>query len=59
MPKYLVSIRETVNLTIEVEADDEEAANALAIETVVEEGSDRYFMNVEDRSVYMTLEKTA
>jgi hypothetical protein len=57
MPTYIVSIRETVNLQVEVEAENEEAANAEAIEAVVQEGSDRYFLGTEDRSVYMTLEK--
>jgi hypothetical protein len=58
MPKYLVSIRETINLTVEVDADNEVDANAVALEEVVQEGSDKYFMSVEGRSVYMTLEKT-
>jgi hypothetical protein len=57
MPTYIVSIRETLNLQVEVEADSEEEAKAEAIEAVVQEGSDRYFVNVEDRSVHMTLEK--
>jgi hypothetical protein len=53
MPKYRVAVEETLNHVVEVEADNEEQANLLAIAEVVED-CDRYFMNVEDRVVKMT-----
>lgn len=57
MPKYLVSVEEVVRHTVPVEADSEEEAGEIAIEALIDDGSDAYFMGVEDRRVYMVLEQ--
>jgi hypothetical protein len=51
---YRVTVEETLNHTLDVEADTEEEAGELAIAAVVED-CDKHFMNVEDRRVKITL----
>jgi hypothetical protein len=52
---YRVTVEETLNHTLDVEADTEEEAGELAIAAVVED-CEKHFMNVEDRRATMVLE---
>lgn len=57
VPKYLVSVEEVVRHTVPVEADSEEEAGEIAIEAVVNSPDEEFFMSIEDRYVYCTLEQ--
>jgi hypothetical protein len=57
VPKYLVSVEEVVRHTVEVTADDEGDAGEVAIQALIDDGSNAYFMSIEDRRVYMVLKQ--
>lgn len=53
MPKYRVTIEETVTYNVEVEADDEESAGEDAVEIFLnsEDRDQKYFTSVDERDV--------
>lgn len=55
MAKFLVSINEVARYTVPVEADTEDEARTIAVESIIEDGAGKYFTGVEDRNVYMVL----
>ncbi|MGO4302202.1 hypothetical protein [Cupriavidus sp. RAF12] len=56
MPNYKVTVVETVNHLVDVEAENEEIAREAAIEAVIEGHPAAKFMAVEDRHVTVCLE---
>ncbi|MEN7527904.1 hypothetical protein [Cupriavidus sp. DL-D2] len=56
MPNYKVTVMETVNHLVDVEAENEEIAREAAIEAVIEGHPAAKFMAVEDRHVTVCLE---
>jgi hypothetical protein len=55
MKKFTVTIEEVLRHTLTVEADSEEEASEIAMETLLQQGEDAFNSSVEDRSVYMVL----
>ncbi|OJB45872.1 hypothetical protein BGV57_03085 [Burkholderia ubonensis] len=57
MPKYIVTVEDTVRLTTTVEAANEEDAKKDALRTLETFGDEDFGYDVIDRNVFMCLEK--
>ncbi|CAJ3206836.1 Uncharacterised protein [Burkholderia pseudomallei] len=57
MPKYVVTIQDTVRLTTTVEAANEEDAKKDALRTLETLGDEDFSYDVIDRNVFMCMER--
>ena len=57
MPNYIITVTQTDIFEVEVEANNEEDAEAQAIEDVIEDTGNVAFMSCEDRSIVEIQEK--
>lgn len=55
MPKFTVTIEETVRHTIQIEADHEEAAGERSLETLCSNGLESFITEVTAREVVLCL----